>query len=119
MPSAYLGFATGAAFGVGTLAVLVFVGLVFGSSLQLARRWGKKKIETFGSLVGARSLFYGGLTFVAAGVFYIVGLGTSLPVDFGNLIIFIFMIAIIVPVMFKTWREVRSMPSPGPSVDAK
>ncbi|MBI3859465.1 MAG: hypothetical protein HY296_04405 [Thaumarchaeota archaeon] len=111
MPGALLGFAPGAAFGAGTFAVLLSVGLVFGSSLQLAKKWGSKKIETFGSLVGARSLYFGGLVFVAAGVLYYLGFGALVPVDFGNLIVFLFMVAVIVPVMLKTWREVRAMPS--------
>ncbi len=110
MPSSLLGFLPGAAFGFGTLTVLVFIGLVFGSSLQLAKRWGANRIETFGLKVGARSLFFGGLTFIAAGVLFYFGLGKILPFDFGNLIVFVFMVAVILPVMFKTWREVRLMP---------
>jgi hypothetical protein len=110
MPSSWIGFAPGAAFGLGTLTVLVFIGLVFGSSLQLARRWGAQRIETFGTRVGARSLLYGGLVFIAAGGLLYLGVGNSLPVDFGNVIVFVFMVAVILPVMLMTWREVRLMP---------
>jgi hypothetical protein len=111
MPAYYVGFLPGAAFGFGTLSVLAFIGLAFGGSFQLAKRWGARRVETFGSLVGARSLLYGGLVFVAAGFFFYLGISNSLPVDFGNLIVVIFMVAVIIPVMFKTWREVRTMPA--------
>ncbi len=111
MPSSLIGFAPGAVFGLGTLTVLVFIGLVFGSSLQLAKRWGASRIETFGLRVGARSLLFGGLTFIGAGILFHFGLGDALPFDFGNFIVFVFMIAVILPVMFKTWREVRLMPA--------
>ncbi|MDG6983273.1 MAG: hypothetical protein JRN28_01785 [Nitrososphaerota archaeon] len=110
MPSYLLGFLPGAAFGFGTLSVLVFIGLVFGGSLQLAKRWGAKRIEMFGSLVGARSLLYGGLVFMVAGALFYFGLAQVLPFDFGNLIVLLFMALVIVPVMVSTWREVRAMP---------
>lgn len=113
MPAWFLGFLPGAAFGLGTMAVLVFIGLVFGTSMQLAKRWGTNRVEEFGSRVGARSLFYGGLIFIVAGALYIVGLGSVLPVNLENLIIFLFMIAVVVPVMVKTWQEVRQIPAYG------
>ena len=111
MPSYLLGFLPGAAFGFGTLSVLVFIGLVFGGSFQLARRWGAKRVETFGSLVGARSLLFGGLVFVAAGFLFFFGIAELLPLDFGNFIVLLFMAAVIIPVMIKTWRDVRAMPA--------
>ncbi len=110
MPSAFLGFAPGAAFGLGTLVVLVFIGLLFGSSLQVAKRWGEERVETFGSKVGARSLFYGGLVFIGAGVVYVSGAVASIQVDYGNLVILAFMVSVIIPVVFQTWREVRMIP---------
>lgn len=119
MPSYLLGFLPGAFFGFGTLSVLVFIGLVFGGSFQLAKRWGAERVELFGSLVGARSLLYGGLVFFAAGLLFVAGLSKLIPLDFGNFIVLIFMIAVIVPVMVKTWRDVKSMPANiGPPVGA-
>lgn len=111
MPSYLLGFLPGAAFGFGTLAVLVAIGLLFGGSFQLAKKWGAKRIETFGSLVGARSLLYGGLVFLVAGVLFYFGLAQLLPFDFGNMIVLLFMALVIVPVMIGTWREVKSLPA--------
>jgi hypothetical protein len=95
------------------MAVLVFIGLVFGTSLQLAKRWGQHRIEEFGSRVGARSLFYGWVVFIAAGALYAVGLGKVVPVDFGNLLVLLFMVVVIIPVIVKTWSDVRLMPITG------
>ncbi len=111
MPSALLGFAPGAMFGLGTLSVLVFIGLLFGRSLQVAKRWGRERVETFGSKVGARSLLYGGLVFIAAGLVYSTGVIASIPFDYGNIIIMIFMVVVIIPVIFHTWRETRLIPA--------
>ena len=109
MPLAILGFLPGAAFGLGTFAVLMVIGLVFGGSLQLAKRWGADRVELFGMKVGARGLLYGGILFSIAGVLYSVGLDRVVPFEFGSLLVFVFMVAIIVPVMVQTWREVKSL----------
>src|SRR3989442_11028912 len=64
MPVAYLGFAPGAAFGFGTLIVLLAIGSLFGGVLQIAKKWGPERIQLFGTRAGARSLFYGGGNFI-------------------------------------------------------
>jgi hypothetical protein len=110
VPFAVLGFLPGAAFGLGTFAVLIAIGLVFGGSLQVAKRWGAERVELFGARVGARSLLYGGALFAVAGLLFMLGLDRLLPFDVGNLLVFVFMVAIIVPVMVKTWRETKSLP---------
>ncbi|MBI3841219.1 MAG: hypothetical protein HY297_04610 [Thaumarchaeota archaeon] len=107
MPLAILGFLPGAAFGLGTLAVLMVIGLLFGGSLQVAKRWGAERLELFGAKVGARSLLYGGALFAISGLLFMLGLDSVLPVEFGNLLVFVFMVGIIVPVMVYTWREVK------------
>jgi len=113
MPASYLGFAPGAAFGLGTLAVLLAIGSVFGGVLQIAKKWGPERVQLFGTRVGARSLFYGGIIFVIAGILFRTGLQDTIPLDFGNLIVLAFMIGVIVPVMIVTWREVRQEPREG------
>ncbi|MGI0078248.1 MAG: hypothetical protein ACRECH_01340 [Nitrososphaerales archaeon] len=110
MPSSLIGFAPGAAFGLGTLAVLALIGTVFGSGLRVASRWGAERVEVFGTRVGARSLLFGGITFAVAGVAYLSGAANSISVDIGNLLILLFLIAVIIPVMIWTWREVKNMP---------
>ncbi|MBI2649002.1 MAG: hypothetical protein HYU03_05050 [Thaumarchaeota archaeon] len=113
MPSSLLGFAPGAAFGAGTLLVLLLIGTLFGGVLQVARRWGVEKVQMFGSRVGARSLLFGGLIFVVAGVLSNFGVEAMLPYGFENLLITIFMVGVVAPVMIWTWREVNHLKSPG------
>src|SRR2546422_4906391 len=111
MPAAYLGFAPGAAFGFGTLIVLLAIGSVFGGVLQIAKRWGPERVQLFGTRAGARSLFYGGIIFIVAGILFRTGIQDTIPLDFGNLIVLAFMIGVIVPVMIVTWREVKASPA--------
>src|SRR5881296_4538421 len=111
MPASYLGFAPGAAFGLGTLAVLLAIGSVFGGVLQIAKKWGPERVQLFGTRVGARSLFYGGIIFVIAGILFRTGIQDTIPLDFGNLIVLAFMIGVIIPVMIVTWREVKASPA--------
>jgi len=111
MPVAYLGFAPGAAFGLGTLVVLLAIGSVFGGVFQIAKRWGPERVQLFGTRAGARSLFYGGIIFIIAGVLFRTGIQDTIPLDFGNLIVLAFMIGVIVPVMIVTWREVKASPT--------
>ena len=108
MPVAYLGFAPGAAFGFGTLIVLLAIGSVFGGVLQIAKRWGPERVQLFGTRAGARSLLYGGIIFIIAGVLFRSGIQDVIPLDFGNLIVLAFMIGVIVPVMIVTWKEVKT-----------
>src|SRR5437870_4138075 len=112
MPVAYLGFAPGAAFGFGTLIVLLAIGSLFGGVLQIAKKWGPERIQTFGTRAGARSLFYGGIIFIIAGILFRTGIQDIIPLDFGNLIVLAFMIGVIIPVMIFTWREVKASPTP-------
>jgi hypothetical protein len=112
MPAAYLGFAPGAAFGFGTLMVLLAIGSIFGGVLQIAKRWGPERVQLFGTRAGARSLFYGGIIFIIAGVLFRTGIQNTIPLDFGNLIVLAFMIGVIIPVMIVTWREVKASPAP-------
>ena len=110
IPFALLGFLPGAAFGIGTLAILMLIGLLFGGSLQVAKRWGAERVELFGARVGARSLLYGGVLFAVSGLLFTLGLDRVIPIEFGNLLVFIFMIGVIIPVMGLTWREVKTLP---------
>ncbi len=111
MPASYLGFAPGAAFGLGTLIILLAIGTLFGGVLQIAKKWGPERIAQFGTRVGARSLLYGGIIFIIAGILFRIGLQQVIPVDFGNLIILVFMIGVIIPVVVATWKEVKRLPT--------
>ena len=111
IPAIALGWTAGAAFGLGTLAVLVVIGLVFGGSLNVAKRWGAERVELFGQRVGARSLLFGGIVFTVVGLLYPLHVAQFVPFDFGNFVVALFMVIVIVPVMAYTWREVKEIPS--------
>ncbi len=106
-----LGWLPGALFGAGTFTVLMLIGFFFGETLQFAKRFGANRIAAFGRLVGARVLLFGGLAFVVLGPAYYFGYSNYVPVDFGTFIVILVMVAIALPVMVYTWREVRKMPS--------
>ena len=110
MPSAWLGWAPGAAFGLGTFVVLMLIGLVFGGVLGVARRFGTFRVQEFGRRVGSRVLLFGGIAFAVAGAAYILGAAAISPVDFGTLLVALVMLAIAAPTMLYTWREVRRLP---------
>jgi hypothetical protein len=108
-PSVAVGWVPGAAFGFGTFIVLMLIGMLFGGALDVAGRWGKKRVARFGRLVGARSLVAGGLVFMGAGILFVFGVGGLIEpvVDFGTLIVAITMVVLTVPIIFLTWREVK------------
>lgn len=107
----FLGWAPGLLFGLGTFLVLMFVGFFFGKTLQIAKRFGSHRIAEFGRLVGARTLLYGGIAFLALGPVYWAGwYGTLLPVDAGQLLVILILVAMVVPTMVYTWREVQRLP---------
>ena len=113
MPTAVLGFAPGAVFGLGTFVVLMVIGLVFGGVLGIAKRWGSERVERFGRLVGARTLLLGGIAFVVAGIAFVLGASSLLPFDFGTVIVVLIMVGLALPIMLVTWREVRrDLPPP-------
>lgn len=112
MPSAWVGWAPGAAFGFGTFLVLIAIGLLFGGVLGVAKRWGSERVQRFGRLVGARVLLVGGIAFVGAGALYLTGIAEALPVDFGTLLVVVVLVAIALPVMYLTWRQLRVLPTP-------
>ena len=100
-----LGWLPGTLFGIGTFVVLMLIGLIFGSALQMGQRFGAQRMKAFGRLVGARVLLFGGILFMMLGPAYYFGMSNVVPVDFGTLIILVVMVAIAVPVMIYTWLE--------------
>lgn len=105
-----IGWLPGALFGIGTFSVLMIIGFFFGETLQIAKRFGANRIAAFGRLVGARVLLYGGIAFVFLGPAYYFGFSNYVPVDFGTFVVLLVMIAIAIPVMVFTWREVGRIP---------
>lgn len=106
MPSPWIGFLPGLLYGLGTMIMLVIVGAVFGASLRWTRSLTEAEIKRIGSQTGGRTLFFGGLLFLAFGAITLLGLDRQLPLDAGYLLIGIFMIAVAVPAFIYSWREV-------------
>ncbi len=107
----YIGWLPGALFGVGTFLVLMLVGFFFGQTLQIAKRFGPNRIAQFGQRVGARTLLYGGIAFVAFGPVYWSGwYAAHVPFDPGALVLLLLLVALAGATMLYTWREVRSLP---------
>jgi len=109
-PSFAVGWLPGAAFGLGTFVVLMAIGFLFGGALDVAGRWGKKRIAKFGRLVGARSLVSGGLIFLVMGTLYMIpGLADriGLLIDYGTLIVILCMVGATLPILVYTWLQVK------------
>lgn len=68
MPNAYLGWVPGFFFGIGTATVQAFAGLFFGA-LTKHLKISPQMASKLSSLTAGRTLLWGGLTFVAAGIF--------------------------------------------------
>ncbi|MGI0055338.1 MAG: hypothetical protein ACREB9_05270 [Thermoplasmata archaeon] len=112
----YLAPTPGLLFGLGTFLVLMFIGYFFGQTLQIAKRVGPNRIANFGRLVGARTLLLGGIAFMIFGPLYWSGwYSAATSFDAGTLIVIIVLVALAVPVMIYTWREVQKLPRDFPS----
>lgn len=109
-----IGWLPGFLFGAGTFLVLMAVGLFFGQTLQVAKRFGTYRVAMFGRLVGARTLLFGGIAFMVLGPPYYFGIENYVPIDFGTFIVLVVMIAIAIPTMIYTWKEVRDLPESPP-----
>jgi hypothetical protein len=106
-----IGWLPGALFGAGTFLVLMAIGFLFGETLQISKRVGPNRIAHFGRLVGARTLFFGGLAFVVFGPIYWTGWwNNNISFDPGQFIVILILVAMAVPIMVLTWREVRRLP---------
>lgn len=101
-----LGWLPGALFGIGTFAILMVIGFVFGGALKMGQRFGSARMRAFGRRVGARVLLLGGISFIAFGPIYYFDFQNALSIDLGTIIVLFVMIAIAVPIMIFTWSEV-------------
>ncbi len=108
MPSAWLGFLPGLLFGLGTMLMLIGVGYVFGASLRWTKQLTQPEIKRVGAQTGGRTLFFGGLLFAAFGIATLLKWDQCIPIDTGDLLIGLFMIAVAVPSFLFSWKEVRA-----------
>ncbi len=108
MTSPWLGFLPGLLFGLGTMVTLIAVGALFGASLRWTRALTEQEIKRVGAQTGGRTLFFGGLLFVAFGGAILLGLDRYLPVDAGYVLIGAFMLVVAIPAFVYSWREVMA-----------
>ncbi len=106
MKSPWTGFLPGLVFGLGTMIMLVVVGGLFGASLRWAHVLTEQEIKLIGSQTGGRTLFFGGILFVAAGFASLSGLDRYLPLASDYAFIGFFMIAVAVPALVYSVKEV-------------
>jgi sulfite exporter TauE/SafE len=106
MSNAWMGILPGVMFGLGTMVVLLAMGMLFGSFLRWARGLSEAQVAQIGADTGARTLFWGGILFVIFGVFSLVGWTGGLPVDEGYLVITLFMLGVAIPAFIYSWRRV-------------
>jgi hypothetical protein len=106
MRGPWMGMLPGVMFGLGTMVVLVIMGLLFGSFLRLARGLTEAQVAQIGADTGARTLLYGGVLFVVFGACTLLGWTHWLPIEEGYVVIAIFMVAVAVPAFIYSWRRV-------------
>ncbi len=105
MPNAWLGFAPGLLYGAGTTVTLAVVGAASAFGLRVFAKLNESDARFFGARAGARMLFAGGILFAAAGIAMAAGAGRHLPATAGYLVMFLFVVAIAIPALVRTWRE--------------
>ncbi len=114
MPSAWLGFAPGLMFGLGTMIVLAVLGALFGTVLRLNRSLAEDQIARIGLATGSRTLLFGGLLFMVFGGGLLAGLGRYLPQQDDLVVIAAFTIGVALPAFVYSWREVMAARGAGP-----
>jgi hypothetical protein len=106
MPRPCLGFVPSLLFGLGTMIMLGAIGGLFGTFLRWTHSLSPEEIKRIGAQTGGRTLFFGGLLFVTAGIVTLLGLERHLPIDTGYLLIGLFMILLAIPALVHSWKEV-------------
>jgi hypothetical protein len=106
MPGPWLGFVPGLLFGLGTMIMLGLIGGIFGTLLRWTHSLTPEEIKRIGAQTGGRTLFFGGLLFAVAGAGMLLGLERYLPVDYGYVLIGLFMIIVAIPAFVYSWKEV-------------
>jgi hypothetical protein len=106
MTSPWVGFVPGLLFGLGTMMMLGFIGGIFGTFLRWTHTLTPEEIKRIGAQTGGRTLFFGGLLFTLAGVGTLLGLERYLPVDYGYVLIGLFMVIVAIPAFVYSWKEV-------------
>jgi sulfite exporter TauE/SafE len=108
MPSPWIGFLPGLLFGLGTTAMLVVLGGIFGATLKSSRKFDDKEIATIGLRTGSLTLQGGGAVFVVGGLAQELLHLAGHDVDLENWMIGIIMLGVALPVLlYSIWNVFR------------
>ncbi len=108
MGSPWLGFLPGFLFGLGTTAILMILGGLFGASLKTTRKFDDHEIAAIGLRTGSLTLLGGGVVFVVGGLLQ-EGLHLyEREIDLENWMIGIIMAGVAIPVLvYSIWKVLR------------
>ena len=106
MPGAWFGFLPGLFFGIGTMIMLIIVGALFGMSLKWVHSLTENDIKKIGAETGGRTLFFGGILFMIAGVLTVLGIDIKLPFVSDYTLVTFFMIGVAIPAFVYSYRRV-------------
>jgi len=128
MPTAALGWVPGAAFGLGTTAVLVVAGAVIGSLIR-HQRLPERLAQRVAQEGAGWTLLAGGVLFVVAGTIGLVvpsvmtaGISTRIHVhnldqiNIGTLLVILVLVVAVVTIT-RTVRQLRRLPPEGPEIE--
>jgi hypothetical protein len=88
------------------MATLAAVSALFGASLRWVHKLSEGEIRRVGSQTGGRTLFFGGLLFVLAGVSFLAGWDRLLPLDSGFVLMALFLVIVVLPALVYSVKEV-------------
>jgi len=110
MPNFWAALLPGLLFGLGTMLILAILGAFFGASLRWIKNISKEKMQRIGALTSGRTLLYGGIFFMifaAASLLGFMGHTGHEEGDYSHFyMIGIFMVAIALPSLYFSWKEV-------------
>ena len=108
MGSPWLGFLPGFLFGLGTTAMLMILGGLFGASLKTTRKFDDHEIAAIGLRTGSLTLLGGGVVFVVGGLLQ-EGLHLyEREIDLEKWMIGIIMAGVAIPVLvYSIWKVLR------------
>jgi ABC-type nickel/cobalt efflux system permease component RcnA len=108
MGSPWLGFLPGFLFGLGTTAMLMILGGIFGASLKTTHKFDDHEIAAIGLRTGSLTLLGGGVVFVVGGLLQ-EGLHLyGKEIDLENWMIGIIMAGVALPVLvYSIWKVLR------------